>query len=229
MRRGLLASALVLLSAPAFADPPAPTVLHLTETAEKRLPRDLLHADLRAEAVGKDPQTVEATINQSMTMALAAAKQVAGIDIVTGSYAVYRNEPQKAPAEWTGSQSLHLAGNDAGALLKLTGVLQSQGLVMADLAYEASHATVRKAEDELTGTALSGLDRRAAAIAEQLHLAVQGYRDLTIGNAQTEGGPMPRFAVATAAMSAPPPVAAPGEATVRVTVTADILLAPKQP
>ena len=49
-----------------------------------------------------------------------------------------------------------------------------------------------------------------------------------VGNAQTEGGPMPRVAqMAMAASSMPTPVAAAGEATVHVTVTADILLAAK--
>jgi predicted secreted protein len=228
MLRRLLASGLIsLLAHPAFADPPEPAVLHLTQTAEQRLPRDLLHAELRAEKTGADPQSVEAAINQSMAKALSQARQVPGVKVGTGSYSVYRDASQKDAAAWTGSQSLVLTGSDSASLLKLAGALQSAGLVMSNLAYEASPEAVRGAEDVLTAEALAALERRAGVIAEQLHLSVLRYRDLTVGNAQTSGGPMPRLALA-AAGSMPAPVAAPGEATVSVTVNADILLAAKQ-
>ena len=51
------------------------------------------------------------------------------------------------------------------------------------------------------------------------------YRDLHVGNAETEGRPIPRFAAA--AMAAP--VAEPGEATIRVTVEAELLLGSPHP
>lgn len=226
-RRLVLAAGLALCGAgPAVADPPAPTVLHLSQTAERKLTRDLLHVDLRADKTGADPQSVEAAINQSMAKALARARQVQGIDVETGSYAVYRD----AKLVWTGNQVLALTGSDSDVLLKLAGELQSAGLVMSNLGYEASPKTVHGAEEALTSEALSGLRQRAEAIAAQLHTSLMGYRDLTVGNAQTEGGPMPRFAAQAAASAAmPAPVAAAGEATVRVTVSADVLLAPKQP
>jgi predicted secreted protein len=228
MHRLLPASALVLLLAsPAFAETPPPaaasTVLHLTQSAERRIARDLLHVEMRAVETGTDPQTIQAAINQTMAKALAAARQVQDIEIETGSYGLYRETPQKTPLEWTGSQELFLSGADSGSLLKLAGVLQAKGLVMANLGYEVSPKVVHAAEDDLTAEALSALQQRAEAIARQLHLAVLGYRNLTVGNAETGGGPMPRFAAATPA-PLPPPVAAPGEATVRVTVSADILL-----
>ena len=59
-----------------------------------------------------------------------------------------------------------------------------------------------------------------------MHLAVLRYGDLRVGNAETEGRPMPRFA-ATAAMAVP--VAEPGEAIIRVTVEAELLLAGSRP
>jgi predicted secreted protein len=227
MRPWLLASVLGLLAGPAFADPPAPTVLHLSQTAEKKLTRDVLHVELRAEKTGTDAQTVQAAINQLMAKALAQAKQAPGVEVETGSYSVYHVETQ---SQWSGSQALFLSGGDSDAVLKLAGQLQGQGLVMSNLGYEASPKIVRSAEDELTTQALTELQRRAGVIADQLHSSVTGYRDLTVGNAQTEGGPMPRMmAVQTMVSSMPSPVAAAGEATVRITVGADILLAPKQP
>lgn len=227
MRRWLLAPLLLSVSAaPAFADPPAPTVLHLIQTAEKKLARDVLHVELRAEKTGADAQSVEAAINQAMGQALDRAKQAQGVDAETGSYSVYHVETQ---SQWRGSQSLYLSGADSAVVLKLAGALQAQGLVMSSIGYEASHKVLRGAEDDLTAEALAGLAARAASIAQDLHLSVLGYRDLKVGNAQTQGAPMPRFAMQAAA-PAPmaPPVAAPGQATVSVTVNADVLLGQKQ-
>jgi uncharacterized protein len=230
MRHWLLVAVLVLPAIPAFADTPAPpgepTVLHLSQTADRKLTRDLLYVEMRAEQTGTDALSVQTAINQKMAKALAAAKSVQGIDVETGSYSVYHVD---TPSQWSGNQTLSLSGTDADTLLKLAGTLQSQGLVMSNLHYEASPKTVKSAEDALTAEALSGLQARAAAIAQQLHISVLGYRNLTVGNAEGGGGPMPRFFAADAAKGASTPVAAPGEATVRVTVSADILLAPKQP
>jgi uncharacterized protein len=233
MQRWLLAPVLVLAAAgPALAEPPpssnGPTVLHLTQTAEKKLTRDVLHVELRAEKTGGDAQTVQSAINQIMAKALDQAKQAQGIEVETGSYSVNHIETQ---SEWSGNQSLYLSGGDSGAVLKLAGALQGQGLVMSTMGYEASRKVLRGAEDALTSEALAGLAARAAAIAQDLHLSVLGYRNLDVGNAQTQGAPMPRFAaMATgAAAGMPLPVAAPGEATVSVIVNADILLGQKQP
>jgi uncharacterized protein len=219
-----LPAAPVLAAAPAPAA--APTVLHLTQQAERRLARDRLHVEMRAEKTGGNPQAVEAAINALMAKALAEARGTAGVEVATGSYAVYRSAPADRPPQWTGQQSLTLTGGDFGLLLKLAGRLQAAGLVMSNLNYDVSPKTVRGAEDALTAEALAGLRRRAAAIAQQLHLTVVGYRDLTVGNAETEGGPRPLFAMQAKAAAMPAPVGAAGEATATVTVSAELLLAP---
>ena len=96
---------------------------------------------------------------------------------------------------------------------------------MSSLVYEATPELVRGAEEDLTAEALAALDRRAASIADRMHLAVRGYRDVHVGNAETGGRPVPRFAAA--AMAAP--IAEPGEATIRVTIEAELMLAPTRP
>jgi uncharacterized protein len=233
LRRAALASAAAALLPPpvrpALAGAPpavaAPTVLHLTQSAERRLARDRLHVEMRAEKTAGTPQAVEAAINALMTKALPEARSAAGVAVATGSYSVYRSGPVNEPPRWTGRQSLNLTGSDAGLLLKLAGRLQAEGLVMSSLAYEISPQAVRGAENALTAEALTALQRRALAIARQLYLDIVGYRDLTVGNAQSGGGPRPLFA-AQARAAMPSPVGAAGEATITVTVSADILLAP---
>ena len=201
------------------------TVLHLNQTAERMVLRDLLRIDLRVEETGADPLAIQTAINRRMTAALERAHQVQGVRVETGSYGVGEERPQSGPSRWRGSQALILRSKAADAARKLAGALQSDGLLMSSMAYEASPETVRGAEEDLTAEALAGLNRRAASIAEHMHLTVLRYRDLHVGNAETEGRPVPRFAAA--AMAAP--VAEPGEATIRVTVEAELLLGAPRP
>jgi len=227
----LIAIALALLaSAPALADEDdaekQTTKLHLSQTAESSVVRDLLRVDLRVEETGADPLAIQTAINRRMAAALDRAHQVQGVQVETGSYSVGEERPQNGPSRWRGTQSLILRSKAADAALKLAGALQSDGLLMSSMAYQASPETVRGAEEDLTAEALAALDRRAASIAGHMHLAVLRYRDLHVGNAETEGRPVPRFAAAAMAAA---PVAEPGEATIRVTVEAELLLGAPHP
>ena len=201
---------------------PPPTVLHLSQTAERKVVRDLLRVEMRVEETGADPLALQAAVNRRMQAALARGREVQGVEVETGSYTVNEERPQNAAPRWRASQSLILSGKAADVLLKLAGGLQSDGLLMSSMSWEVSPETVRGAEEDLTAEALAGLAQRAASIADRVHLSVSHYRDLRVGNAETEGGPMPRFA----AMAMAAPVAQPGEATIRVTVSADVLLGP---
>ena len=225
----LLAIALFLCAPGAALAQPAEqqmTVLHLTQTAERNTTRDLLRIDLRVEETGADPLTIQSSINRHMATALDRAHQVQGVQVETGTYGVGEERPQTGPSRWRGSQSLILRSKAADAALKLAGALQSDGLLMSSMAYEASPEIVRGAEEDLTAEALAALDRRAASIADRMHLNVLRYRDLHVGNAGTGGRPVPRFA-APMAMAAP--VAEPGDATIRVTIEAELLLGAPRP
>jgi len=201
------------------------TVLHLSQTAERSVIRDLLRIELRVEETGADARSVQTAINRRMAAALDRVRQVQGVRVETGSYNVSEERPQNGPAHWRGSQSVILTGKDADSMLKLAGVLQSDGLSTSSLTYDISPETVRGAEEDLTAEALAALDHRAASIADRMHLAVVRFRDVRVGNAETGGRPVPRFA----AMATAAPVAEPGEATVRVTIEAELLLAPPRP
>ena len=201
------------------------TVLHLSQTAERSVIRDLLRIELRVEETGADARSVQAAINRRMAAALDRARQVQGARVETGSYNVGEERPQNGPTHWRGSQSVILTGKDADSMLKLAGALQSDGLSTSSLTYDISPETVRGAEQDLTDEALAALDHRAASIADRMHLTVVRFRDVRVGNAETGGRPVPRFA----AMAMAAPVAEPGEATVRVTVEVELLLAPPRP
>jgi predicted secreted protein len=224
----LFAIAVVLFaSAHALAQDAAQnvTVLHLSQTAERSVIRDLLRIELRVEETGADARSVQTAINRRMAAALDRARQVQGVRVETGSYNVGEERPQNGPTRWRGSQSVILTGKDADSMLKLAGVLQSDDLSTSSLTYDIAPETVRGAEEDLTAEALAALYHRAASIADRMHLAVVRFRDVHVGNAETGGRPAPRFA----AMAMAAPVAEPGEATVRVTIEAELLLAPPRP
>ena len=202
------------------------TVLHLSQTAERSVLRDVLRIELRVDETGTDPLAIQSVINRRMAAALDRAHQVQGVRVETGAYGVGEERPQSGPSRWRGTQSVIMTSKAADAALKLAGVLQSDGLLMSSIGYEVSPETLRGAEEDLTAEGLAALDRRAGSIAERMHLALLRYRDLRVGNAETGGRPAPRSA-AMAAMAAP--VAEPGEATIRVTIEAELLLAAPRP
>jgi predicted secreted protein len=215
--------------APAAAQTPPvvsnATVLHLTETAERNVVRDRLRVDLAAEISDPDAAKVQAEINRRMTAALTRINSVPDIAVETNGYTVYQDRPANAPPRWHGSQSVSLVAKDFTALLALVGTLQQNGLVITGLAPELSHEAEQSVEDELTDNALARLQKRAAHIAATLGTTVDAFRDVRIGNAGTPP-PVTRAMALSGGMSqsAPPPVAEPGEATVRVMVQADIAL-----
>lgn len=216
----------VLLVSPSMAQGQAtgqqPTVLHLSQTAERKVVRDLLRVEMRVEETGADALALQASVNRRMQAALTRGREVQGVEVETGTYAVNEERPQNAAPHWRASQSLILSGKAADVLLKLAGSLQSDGLLMSAMSWDVSPETVRGAEEDLTAEALAGLAQRASSIADRVHLSVLRYRDLRVGNAETGGGPMPRFA----AMAMAAPVSQPGEAEIRLTVSADVLLGP---
>jgi predicted secreted protein len=208
------------------------TVLHLVERGERMVKRDRLAAELRVEACDADPARLQAEINRRMATALASAKAIAAITVTTGGYHVYPLAADGAGANanprWQGTQSLLLQSRDAAALLNLLGTLQQQGLLLSSLTYELTPEAARAVEDELTKEALVRLRQRAERVADDLGMTVARIRDLQIGNA--EGAqPTPRaFLASRSRDAAPAPVAEAGDATVSVSVSGEVLLAPRR-
>ncbi|MDE2166416.1 MAG: SIMPL domain-containing protein [Alphaproteobacteria bacterium] len=223
--------ALILMAAvvaPALAQPaPAGTTLTLSAHADKTLPRDRLHADLRVEATGANPVRVQAEVNRRMAVALAHAKATAEVTVETAGYGVYAERDAKGNVtRWHGSQGLRLTSKDFATLLNLVGTLQDEGLALSDLAAELSPAAALAAQDTLTDEALKEIRARAARIAAALGTHIERYTELRVGNVSTPPVPVRFMAAAAAPSSMPPPVAAAGDATVSVTVDATVLLAP---
>ena len=93
------------------------TVLHLSQTAERSVLRDLLRIELRVEETGADPLAIQSAINRRMAAALDRAPQVHGVRVETGSYSVGEERPQGATPRWRGTQSLSMTSKAADAAL----------------------------------------------------------------------------------------------------------------
>jgi len=238
---GMLCAVMATAAAQTTAPPVASdqSVLHLSETAQRDVPRDLLRATLAADAFDADPGKLQAVINRRMATALARIKQNPSVTIETGGYNVSREILDKAALDkgmtprWHGMQQLTLTDKDFDELLALVGALQQQGLVLQRLTPDLSRGARQAVEDSLTDEALKRLQQRADLVATALGSKVLRFREITVGNVLAPvpirsfvvAGPAQSFAAPAAA--APPPVAEAGSATVSITATAEIVLAPR--
>jgi predicted secreted protein len=223
----LAASVGAAAAEPDAAVPEGATALHLSETADRQVPRDRLRAQLRVDATANSARQVQADINKRMASALERARAAAGVKIETGGYSVYEERQPNGAAKWRGSQTLSLTGGDFAQVLALAGDLQSDGLATSGLVFELAPETARAAQDDLTTEALRRLRQRAERIAADLQMTVLRLRSVRVGNV---GGDQPQFPVMMRAMAAaapmPEPVAAAGDAKVQVVVEADVVLTP---
>jgi predicted secreted protein len=226
----------ILLSLPAAAQTPLPipgtrddgsTVLHLGEFAERILRQDRLTVQLRAEASGPDAGRVQAEINRRMTAALEQTRRASTVRAETRGYWVNQERPPNQAVRWRGQQMLVLTSTDTAAALALAGELQQAGLVMSGMHFDLSPDATRAAEDELTAEAIRRLRERTERVATTMGLQVRHIRDLRVGQAGGGAGPRPMMLRTEAAGGAAPPVAEPGETTVRVSVDAEVVLAPR--
>lgn len=227
-----LLSSLPLASSLAADEPQPPadvTVLHLTEQAERQVPRDELQLTLRIETTAKTPREAEAEANRKMAAALEETKKVAAVKAETPAMNVFEIRETNKPPVWKASETLELRSKDFDAALALLGKLEDQGLLVSALNFRVSPEALKGVEDSLTAEALKRLRARAETVAADLGLAVDHVRTISVGN-PGEPGPRPlmTFTGARAAAAMAPPVAEAGEAPVGVAVTAEVWLAPKR-
>jgi predicted secreted protein len=203
------------------------TVLHVSETARRQVPQDRLTVELRADVTGPDAGQVQATINRRMATALERAKGVPAVRTETRGYWVQQERPANAAPRWHGVETVALIGTDTAAVLKLAGSLQQAGLVMSRLTYDVAPATMKAAEDDLTSAALQRLKERVDHVAKDMGLVQRNFRDLRVGN--VGGNPPPPRPLMGARADIVVPVAEPGETTLEVVASADVVLSRNPP
>lgn len=228
MRRHTATAAALLASMLLALPARAATLLHLSDTESISVAPDELAASLRAEASSADPAAAQQRVNAAMANALARARQVAGVTVSTGGYAVWHVSPtpQDPTERWQASQTLHLTSHDSGPLLTLVGNLQHAGMTIESLDWQLSPQAQRKAHDEAMRRALTALRGKAEAAASVLGLRFDSFKEVRLG--ATPPPPMPRFTGMVAmAAAAPPPSAVAADVPVTATAEADAILLTK--
>jgi len=215
------ALALALLIA-GIAPAAAQTVLHLSETARVNVHPDELLASIKVGASSLSAADSQNRVNVLVAKALDQAKAVPSLIVTTGNYQVWHSTQ---PEQWNAEQSIDLRGRDGTAVLRLVGILQSQGLTLARLGWRVAPDSARAAKTEATRIALGNLRSRADDASAVLGMRFAAFRDVRLDGAPPNIGPMPRMMAAPAqAMAATAPNAEADDVAVEATVEADIYL-----
>lgn len=217
----LLALALLLGTAlPAAAQ----TVLHLAETARVNVRPDELSASIKIGSSSLSAADSQNRVNVQVAKALEQVRAVTSVTATTGNYQVWHSAQ---PDQWNAEQSIELRGRDGTQLLRLVGVLQSQGLTLARLGWQVAPDTARAAKAEATRIALGNLRARADDASAVLGLRFAAFRDVRLDGVPPNVGPAPRMMMAAASATAPNAEAT--DVAVEATVEADIFLQPGPP
>jgi hypothetical protein len=186
-------------------------------------------ADLVAKAESPVAVTAQRRVNDLMAQAATRADKVAGVTAVFRDYSTtFIDRSNNVPAHWTASQTLELRGKAAESLLSLVGQLQTLGLSIGNLGWQAPSDELDAAGRQARLKSLSSLRQEATAAAQTLGLAVAGYQTVDLSGGPTPIFGRPRPMMATAAMAVP--MATADSRDVTATVTADVILkAPTTP
>jgi uncharacterized protein YggE len=207
----------------------AQTDLTIAATGQASVPPDEASAALTVQAQDTTAAKAQATVNTMMTKALALAKAVPGVKVVTGGYNSYTVAPDNnAPQQFTAQQTLQLsivapAGAPPTAFSNLLGTLQQDGLLLNSLSGDLSDAGQRQAQQAAITDALTQIQAQATSIATSLHEQVGAIKSLNV-NAASNPGPRPLMMAMAARDAAPTPQSAPDNVQITASVTADIAL-----
>lgn len=217
---------------PILTLPDGQAILSISATERKEVEQDLLVATLQYDATNRDPRALQDEINTAMAKALKTTEKAGtSVKVSTGSYQVYDiTDPRTRESKWRGQQTLTLQSKDADTVLDLAGELQDIGLNMSGLNYTLAPETAVAVQDALMEAALGQLQNRADRAAKALGKTKAELRDVNVqGNVPYPQPVMMRATmamdtVAGAAMA--PPVAAAGDTTITLTVSARAILKP---
>lgn len=214
--------------------PEGATLINLSATERVEIEQDLLVANLQFKYEHKDPKVVQNEVNKVMKKALDEAQDEKSVKAATQQYRVHEYDLNRSKDRtrrnmiWRGQQGLQIKGKKADDLLELVGELQGMGLTLNGLSYQVSPELLEETRNDMLEGAMEKLmvkaERTAKAIRKddvdflQINVDMGGYH------------PQPRMYQKSAMMamdaaeSMAAPVAAPGESTVNMTVSAQALL-----
>lgn len=238
MRLVLLLAVLVTLSVPASAEtqdpilvmPDGQVILSISATERREVEQDLLVATLSYNATNTNSRELQNEINEAMKKALDIVKKEKTVKVNTGAYQVYEtHDPRTKEKKWQGNQSLTIKSKDSDTVLELAGKLQNINLNMSGLSYTLSPETAVEVQDSLMEDALKQLQTRANRAAKALGKSTAELRDVNVDSGGIPYNNINHRGMAmmeSADMTMAAPVAASGETTITLSVSARAILKP---
>lgn len=195
------------------------TKVVLREEAFAVVPEDELVATISYQRREEDAARAQEAVNTWVGEALTLISERGAVQSRTAGYYVYR---ERDAGLWQASQSIELIGQEADVLLDLVGQLQARDGLLRGLDYRLSAMERRAARDDLVAQAVRRVEARLAQLRDLLDATSYHIDELRF-----EGAAEPPAAIRALAMEAAtgaPPVAEPGEATLRLGLTATATL-----
>jgi predicted secreted protein len=208
----------------ADADDPAPRV-SLQAQSSLEVENDTMRAVLSTEAEDANPAKVADQVNRLLADAAKLAKAQPGVKVRTGSYQTFPiYDKSNRIARWRARGELSLESQDFKGLTALVGRMQAT-LGLNGVEFLVSEEARRRADDELTATAIIEFRRRADIAAKAAGGKSWQLRELVVN---PDGGTVPSPRAAMLMRGAAGDVAAPpmegGATRVGVVVTGTIVL-----
>ena len=220
----VLALPITSMSPAAAADDTAPR-MSLQAQSSVEVENDTMRALMSTEAEDANPAKVADQVNRVLGEATKIAKAQAGVKVRTGSYQTFPiYDKTNRIARWRARGELSLESQDFKGLTALLGKLQAT-LGLNGVEFLVSEEARRKADDELTTTAITEFRRRADIAAKAAGSKAWELRELVV-NPEGGMGPSPRPAMLMrgAAADVAPPTMEGGSTRVGVVVTGTIVL-----
>lgn len=202
--------------------------LSVTETIE--VEEDMLIANMQYEHEAAIAREVQNAINKRVKQAKLMADKVPEVKFSTEHYNIYkyhpnrrRNDPDRDKYVWRGSQSISMKSMDSDKLLKLAGDMQDIGLLMKGLNFVVSPGKYEEAKDSLLEVAIIKLKSKAERAARALGKQKIEFININVDNNYRHPQPLARNYSMSADMAKEAmhdPVAAPGQASISLTVSA---------
>jgi predicted secreted protein len=219
--------------APTWAPPPQ-NVVSLSAIASAQVPQDWLTVVLATTREGAEPAALQMQLKQALDAALAEARRAAAgrepqaLEVQTGGFSLSaRYGRDGRMSGWSGRAELLLQGRDTAAIAQLAGRIQT--LSVASTGFSLSREGREKVESQVAAEAIARFRARADEVGRAFGFGNWALREVNVQTDSPMAAPLARMRVASAMAPAPDealPVEA-GKATVSVTVSGSIVLAPR--
>jgi predicted secreted protein len=209
--------------------PDSATVVHLKESAYKRVIQDKARATIRIETQSGKTTEVKSFIEDKVNKTLAIAKDFPKVSIIKGRYALHRqyNPKSKRQDLWIGSQSLVMDSYSTEQITHLIGRLEELDLI-GTVQYYLSEGKQSDYKDDLIAKAMKAIHKRAKKMAKQLKYQRVHIAEVTMESAvryAPYSGTHRILAQQNMMASAPSPVASQKD-EIGITVSAVVYLIP---